>query len=773
MGRAAPRRDIDKTKAPYTFTEDALTDGTDVEQKIRLYNDSAPYPNLAGDPEIAERAKQAVMGSIETTFSVMEFLRNKWLLLYRLWRGESLDQSNYGRTTLHSPEPFKIVETLQPRIMRTLFGSDRWFKLYSEDGDSDSNAKAQEALCRHQLRKTGFASKVETFIRDGLIYGSAAQKCYWRQEIGEMRYREARRIPSKTPGLADVELSEVQRKELIFDGNEISTIEIFDLLAPPNAGSVDEAEWMADRSAWSDYRVKQMVELGHWTNCEALRDHPGSGDTSFGDEFKERKAYAYGVFDPREASWASHVPHYEVIDWWGPLVVRKSNGSYETKQVNIVVIEPKSLGLVVRVAENPFWHKKKPYQVWRPIQVKNEFFGVGALEMIARMSLEKDMKRNLLMASTQLEGNPMMAVSDEANIPDGQFIAQPGLIVRVPGDPSRAIAPVHVPQVSDAALKAENVLTKDIRETAGATSPTMGAADPFSKGKTATQHMAEIDESNIRLVPMINAYENDVMLPMLDQMAWNNMQFQSYSKVIREVGPMGMFFNDRVTITPQDLIGRFIVQPLASHRLTTKQTQVQQLVNILDRAPVINQMYGPDAVKMPQLLAMILEFGFDIRNVDEFISTTAEDELLTPDQEHALWMRGHIPPIKKGENLKRHADAHMQFLGSEDFAYLEEKSPGTAGRVRSHIAETLQRLERLQMRQENALMEAAQQGAIQQAMQGPGGGGGPGSPVAGAAGPGQDPDSPNIRRNETERNDGGGEGPKSEAMRGAPNKGAE
>lgn len=55
-------------------------------------------------------------------------------------------------------------------------------------------------------------------------------------------------------------------------------------------------------------------------------------------------------------------------------------------------------------------------------------------------------------------------------------------------------------------------------------------------------------------------------------------------------------------------------------------------------------------------------------------------------------------------------------------------------------------------------------------------GGGNGSPVAGAGGPGQEPGSPKVRNNETERGEGspsGGNEAKSSAGRQAPNRGAE
>jgi len=768
MGTYQRRPDTSPIRAPYELTESAFEKQTSTEQKARLYEESVGFKNLADDPFVIEQAKHAVLSGRSDVFNVMEFLRNKWLILYRLYRGETLDQYAYGRERMHSPEPFKVVETLHPKIMRTLFGNERWFRLYGVHQEHDSNAKVQEALCRQQVREARYVEKASRFVRDGLIYGTAIQKCYWRQEIGHRTYRTGTRIPNPDfPGTTKVKLSKIDREELVFDGNDMENVSIFDFMTSPNASSIQDAEWAADRSSWPDWKVKQMGELGHWINLRALKDHPGSNDTSFGDEFKERKSYAYGVFDPREASWAPHVPHYEIFDWWGPLVIQQRDGSYKTRICNVVMIEPDSLQLIARVTEIPFWHGQKPYQAWRPIDLEDEFYGIGALEMIARLSLEKDMKRNLLMAATQLEANPMLVVSDEANIPDSQIIAQPGGVIRVPGDPSKAVVPFHVPQVSDAALKAENVLTMDIRETSGATSPSMGAKDPFGEGKTATQHMAEIDEANLRLVPMIQNFETQVLVPMLDQMTWNNQQFQSYERTVRELGALGMRFHDRYEIRPEDLVGRFLVQPLASHKLTTKQTQVQQLVNILDRAPIINQMYGPNAVKMVPLLAMILEQGFDIRNVDEFISTQ-EGNLLTPSQEHELWYHGNVPERNPDDNDLRHLQNHLEEFSTPQFEELERLSPGTAARARAHARVHGMEVERLQLVQEDALMKGAQQGALMASMQG--GGNGQASPLAGAGGPGQGPTSPKVRRNENQR---GENGPQGEAMRRAPNLGAQ
>lgn len=723
---------------PYTLEEGPL-DHSNADQTVKLYEENTGVDNLARYPQVVSRAQQAVLASLKDSFNVMEFLRNKWLILYRLYRGETLAQFQYGRSQLHSPEPFKIIETIHPRVMRAIFGIDPWFKFYGENHEDDVYAKNQEVLCKQQFREMNYQRKASRMIRDGLIYGTSIQKTWWKQEIKEVRTRFGKKIPNKDfPGTYKVELENRKRTEVVFDGNFIQPVSIFDWFGPPTASSVQEAEWCSDRTSWAGYRIREMGENGHWLNLHKLRDQVGTNDANFGDEFKERKAYSYGVFDSREASHAPHVPHYTVLDWYGPLDL----GNGKEVLCNVVMIEPNQMKLVARVTELPFWHQQLPYQAWRWIELEEELYGIGALEMIARLSMEKDTKRNLLMAATQLEANPMFLVSDEANVPDGQLVAQPGLCIRVP-DLQNAMAPLHVPKVSDAALKAENTLTMDIRETAGTTSPMMAAQSAFGKGKTATQHTSEIDEANTRLLGGISNFERDIIEPMLHQMSWNNQQFMSYSKAVRDIGPQGLRWIDRYKIGPEDILGRFIIQPLASFRLTTRTLQIQQLTNVLDRAPIINQMYGPQTVNMPKLLAKILQEGFDFRDVADYIKLPPEDSgLLTAIEEHELWYHGVVSARHPDDNDVRHYIAHEEELRTERFELLEKTQPSVAVKARAHVAEHARKMALMQEIQEQAMMLAVQQQQIGGGASGTGGGG------AGFGSAQQEPGSPKVRREE-------------------------
>src|SRR5690606_5529233 len=80
MGTYRRRKGTQPVLEPYELTESAARDGTDAEQKARLYEESVGFPNLANDPFVVEQAKGAVLSGVKDVFNVMEFLRNKWLV---------------------------------------------------------------------------------------------------------------------------------------------------------------------------------------------------------------------------------------------------------------------------------------------------------------------------------------------------------------------------------------------------------------------------------------------------------------------------------------------------------------------------------------------------------------------------------------------------------------------------------------------------------------------------------------------------------------------
>jgi len=759
------------TVPTYELTEEEPASSRQVEVDARLHHESMGFENLATDPEIQERAKAAVQLSMRDTYNVMESLRNKWLTLYRLYRGDTIAQIVQGQIPLHEPEPFKAVETVHPRLMREIFKQDPIFGLDGYEWEDDEAAKHQIALITAQLKEQDWESTCDILLRELLIYGTCIQKTFWRQDIREVQYQRVRRVPTERVGIMKPELIEVKREELIYDGNVSKPVSIFDFFGPPTL-SPQDAPWMGDQSLWPSYEIMRMGELGLWVNLDELRDHPGGEVTSLNDEYKERKFYSAGVYDTREATMSPHVAHYKCLDWWGPLdITKKIHGGKEV-MCNVTILDPDSKNLVVSVRQHPNWHGQMPYQLCRWIALHEELFGIGLIEPVARMSFELDSKKNQYHVATALEANPMIVMDDTANIHDNQLIATPGLVIR--GATSDAAKPFMVPRVSDAALQAMGELKNSIRETHGVTSPIAGYQTAASK--TLGQHTSEVNEASLRILGGLKRFEKELELPMINQMAWNNMQFLSRPKTVRILGAQGLRYQDRYTVKPENITGRFKAYAVASERLTTQLVQVQQLINLLDRAPQLNQVMGEEIIKVRPLLMKIFREGFGFKDAAEFITIDPRDAgLLASEEEHEAWMNGVVPRVNELDAHVDHYQSHYQFMQSESFAWLEANMPNVAAEAIRHAVEHLAKMTGDIEIYSSKAHRAADQGALSQlAQNGQMGGGGPSAGGRGFNAPGQSPESPNFRRespndNMPQTEEGMN---KSEGTRSGPNPGA-
>lgn len=280
--------------------------------------------------------------------------------------------------------------------------------------------------------------------------------------------------------------------------------------------------------------------------------------------------------------------------------------------------------------------------------------------------------------------------------------------------------------------------------------------------ETATEITKKLDEGSQRIRGIVTNLEIDVVVPIIDQFAWNNQQFTSVPMVVRAVGHAGLKWATEMTIRPENITGKFRVVPLAGYRLNQHRVMTQQLVNLLDRAPIINQMQ-PGLIRLDELLSLVLREGFGIRSADRIINMDLERMgLPSAMDEEELWLHGEVPPVRPNENLLRHVQSHMAWLKGPKAKYLLEREPAIYAKVLAHVQDTMREVAKLQEQQESALMVAMQQ----QAVGGEQGGGGEAG-GRGFAEPGQDSESPKFR------GPAKGDEVRSEAGAGAPNAGAQ
>lgn len=380
------------------------------------------------------------------------------------------------------------------------------------------------------------------------------------------------------------------------------------------------------------------------------------------------------------------------------------------------------------------------------------------IEPIAKLSLELDEKRQLELAAQQLAANPVMIAGDDANIPDEQLVIQPGLVLRA--GTSDGIKALIIPDVSDAAIKGAERVKRDIRETTGASTTMLGGSETGKE--TATEVTKKLDEGSARIRGVVSNLDCDFVVPMIDMFQWNNQQFTSVPMVIRAIGHYGLKWPTEMTIRPEHITGKFRVIAMAGYRLNQHRIQTQQLVNLLDRAPILNQMQ-PGLIRLDELMHWVLKEGFGFKGASEIINMDLDRQgLPSAMEEEELWLHGEVPPVRLGENLIRHSQSHMMWLKSEKSKYLLEKMPDVYAKVLAHVQDTMREIAKVQEQQEQQLMVSMQQ----QAMSGEGGQGGEAG-GRGFAQPGQEPGSPKFR------GPAKGDEVRSEAGQKAPNAGAQ
>ena len=110
------------------------------------------YPNMAGDPEIAQRALQWVQGARRQWIESTREVRWKWAILNKLLRGNSL-ASLSGLDIIHTPELYKALEALVPRIEERLFREyPHHFRVLPTSKMKKREAELIAAFLVHQLR---------------------------------------------------------------------------------------------------------------------------------------------------------------------------------------------------------------------------------------------------------------------------------------------------------------------------------------------------------------------------------------------------------------------------------------------------------------------------------------------------------------------------------------------------------------------------------------------------------------------------------------------
>lgn len=641
-------------------------EGNDPEALHSWVDAQIPYRNLASDQTIADRAR----GFVTTLFKQFEQKtannRDKWLVIERLLRGESYTEATYAGRPVHVPELYKAREVLIPRLREAVLDYDPPFEVVGrEQMDVRQELQIRETL-RYQLDKAGFDRMVEPALRLLLTYGFCVVKTWWSSQTEKRVVREVKRTIDKN-GVKRV-ITRKEKEVITYNGPKCRLVDPFSFFVDTNSSSVQESTFVGDSCVMTYDEIEALGKMGVYENYqELLVEEPKS------DPYRTR-ALVDRSQDLTPNNDAGHLDggpkKFIVSEFWG---LFDPDGTGRTREFVITIANNKT---VLRVQENPFDDKHRPYAVARCQAEAFTFFNVGPLDHGVHIQLQMDDLRTLLFEAQKLAMCPIGVASDDAEIPESLLGILPGTVFR-----GQRVDWMKVQSPIGEARYMEDILRRDIEEVTGAPRIFEGGGE----NTTATEVERKIQEGNKRTRGLIFSFTG-LMESLLQQMHSLNAQYMTQSMKFRILGTAGVHLDAYEEVGPETFNSEIDFKFVGIANLGTlglRATQLQQFLTIM--APFL-QAY-PNVVDVPKLLQQLYKHLCGDQLAEDIVKVPPTLDTMIPQKEENIL-------LAQGQRVQTHDM-------DDDKAHLKDLEP------------IFQNFERYSVAVQNVFMMHAQEHATQ------------------------------------------------------------
>lgn len=506
------------------------------------------------------------------------------------------DKRAYGLANVYVPEFFKAVETLVSNMYQIIFSEDPFFTMLGRENSDEARVPIMQGLMNFFIEKTQLKNKFFEILRQFVIDGIVFVKITWKSE--------ERRVTKKMPmdvGYTEPETAIVDETELQYDAPCLELVDMLDIYIDPTVSSVDEAEWIIERKKMTYNQLMKLKEQGlidEFDDEAAMirtAKNKGAGDNQSDRLMKERLqglGINAGQLEKRE---------YEILEYWGLLPksylkVSPESGHEPTPEGGdgdkievecraIICLNTKK---ILKVSENPYWHKRKPYVGCSMFKMDNSLFSMALGDMVKSTQLELNESHNQLLDFNSFNLYNMWKRRRDSGVDKKKLKAAPGLIVDC--DVMEGLEALR-PQANSffQGQQADNIMREDIKQATGALADMQGVA--ATKRKTAFEVQALIGAGGTRVKNYVMNLNENLLKPMLHIYYSLIQQYMDQGQVVRIVGKEGVLFGK---IMPEDVYGNFDFVPKLmtdyQNRITIRENLLQflQIAAPMVQAGVIN-----------------------------------------------------------------------------------------------------------------------------------------------------------------------------------------
>jgi len=467
----------------------------------------------------------------------------KWDEYYRIWRGiwDSSDRTRTAeRSRIIAPATQQAVESSVAELEEATFGRGKWFDIQDDMLDQDpSEAEYIRNLLQEDLEKTGCKDAIAEVFLNAAIYGTGIAKIVVQQTI--------ERAPAEQPvegsmtGMRGItEYSSIDVK--------VEPISPHEFLFDPSANSIDDALGVAHEVIKPRYHVVEGIQSGIY------RDVPLDGDYDT----------AKLGFDG-EVKNADESDSVKITEYWGLVPKRflkakadKDDFEY-SKQDELVeaVVTICNDEYILRVEENAFMMKDRPFVAYQHDIIPNRFWGRGVVEKgyNAQKALDAEMRARIDSMALR---NTMMMAADATRLPRGsKFEVRAGKTVLTNGNPRDAIMPLDMGVMDGSTFNQVASLQNMIQMGTG-------SADMSMPQQETASGMSMMQSASIkRQKRTLMNFQNTFLIPMINKAMYRKIQFDV----------------DRYPVTDYKFV------PYSTMGIMAKELEMQQMVQMLQSIP--------------------------------------------------------------------------------------------------------------------------------------------------------------------------------------------
>ena len=521
---------------------------------------------------------------------------------------------HYGRSNLHIPKTYELIDTLRSRLFKTFCSTRPYIDMLpipsniqdaSTLASSDKGDKAT-AVLDLQLERNLFEIRCYEHITSMLIYPAAIMSVGWRFEEKDVRRRSPHPVIQKQDGEPvwtgemTMEIEDVTLTE--WDDNELLYVDWFDFWRDPRGRGCEldrdrfvfNREWMTQEELEGYLQILKDQDAGTvWMpDFKKIREASSSRE-----EGRWRRLSETGIGpEETQGSWREYEAKagylFEVLRYW----------ENDRHGILINAIEAAYYG------DNPYWrHRKKPfvYSVWEPLP--GEIAGMCGVQTIEHLQEELNTQRNQRIDAVSFILNRMTRVDINSDVDESELISRPNGIIHAEANTFEFL---ETPDISKAPYMDEQMVVQDM-EGALAT-PAVVTGKNTNKKQTATETAQMAAGSGNRMDAKIKLFEAMGFKRMAYLMDCNNQQFITSARLAKRFGVDGPAA--WMEVKPEDVIGEWEYRAAG--------TQVDPVANKEIRRMQLLQMaqalQGNTYVDQYELTKMLVE-SFDVRNVEKIL----------------------------------------------------------------------------------------------------------------------------------------------------------